>query len=512
MKSHLMFKDQDFNPEQPLLPHHDDLFIDLELEVLLKVMAAGDNSVFQSCKTVLLSSTNDPATLDFRQDILKDCLRNPQVARDLYGITLQVAEKKKKRWSGIFSHYPRGVLSSAVNLMQMFAESLRTLREVTDHHADQFMSEGFLTFFEMIRKELDDAYLDEMDEHLSQLKFKAGAWISARLGSGNEGQQYSLRLPNEKHRNWFKEMINSLLWISSPYTFTVDSRDQAGVRALSDIQDRGLNQAANALAQAAEHVEAFFNNLHDDLTFYIGCLNLADHLEKLESPITIPSFTPADDTRLSFKGLYDPCLAITMDKKVIANTLNADEKNLFVITGANQGGKSTYLRSLGLAQLMAQAGMFVAAEAFSANLCEGIFTHFKRKEDETMKSGKLDEELDRMSAIVDQISPKAMLLLNESFSATNEQEGSEIARQIVSAMLDHQVKVVYVTHMYELAHSLQQNGLEKTIFLRAERTEDGTRTFKLIEASPLQTSFAEDVYTEVFKPSFDRNEPIILSN
>jgi DNA mismatch repair ATPase MutS len=63
------------------------------------------------------------------------------------------------------------------------------------------------------------------------------------------------------------------------------------------------------------------------------------------------------------------------------------------LTGANQGGKSTFLHSIGLAQLMMQSGMFVGAERFEAAPCPALFTHYKREEDATMKSGKLDEEL-----------------------------------------------------------------------------------------------------------------------
>ena len=92
---------------------------------------------------------------------------------------------------------------------------------------------------------------------------------------------------------------------------------------------------------------------------------------------------------------------MSLKQRVVGNDVNADDKDLVIITGANQGGKSTFLRSLGLAQLMMQCGMFVPAESFCANVCDGIFTHYKREEDVTMKSGKLDEELSRMSDIVD---------------------------------------------------------------------------------------------------------------
>ena len=115
-----------------------------------------------------------------------------------------------------------------------------------------------------------------------------------------------------------------------------------------------------------------------------------------------------------------------------------------------------------------------------------------------MRSGKLDEELGRMSDIVDALKPNSLILFNESFSATNEREGSEIARQIVCALLEKGIKVFFVTHLYELAHSLYAKKMGNAIFLRAERQDDGERTFRVIEGEPLQTSYGEDLYHRVF--------------
>jgi DNA mismatch repair ATPase MutS len=184
--------------------------------------------------------------------------------------------------------------------------------------------------------------------------------------------------------------------------------------------------------------------------------------------------------------------------RVIGVDVDADGKSLIMITGANQGGKSTLLRGLGLAQLMMQAGMFVGARSFRAGISNGVFTHYKREEDATMRSGKLDEELSRMSQIADQITRHSMLLCNESFASTNEREGSEIARQVVQAMLDRQIKVIYVSHMYDLAHSLHAQHLPNALFLGAERRPDGRRTFKLAEGEPLPTSYGEDSYRRIF--------------
>ena len=97
------------------------------------------------------------------------------------------------------------------------------------------------------------------------------------------------------------------------------------------------------------------------------------------------------------EGLYDPCLSLHSQGRAVGNDVSADE-GPDSGTGANRGGKSTFLRSVGLAQLMMQCGMFVAATSFAAGPCPRVFTHFKRDEDPSMKGGKLDEELARMSA------------------------------------------------------------------------------------------------------------------
>jgi DNA mismatch repair ATPase MutS len=178
--------------------------------------------------------------------------------------------------------------------------------------------------------------------------------------------------------------------------------------------------------------------------------------------------------------------------------VEANGTQLAFITGANQGGKSTFLRSIGIAQLMMQCGLFVAARSFHANVCRGVFTHYGREEDPGMKSGKFDEELRRMSEIVDHIEENSLVLFNESFSATNEREGSEIARQIVTALLDKAVKVFFVTHMYELARGFYDRNGYSGIFLRAGRLQDGTRTFKMEDGEPLETSYGRDLYERIF--------------
>ena len=115
-----------------------------------------------------------------------------------------------------------------------------------------------------------------------------------------------------------------------------------------------------------------------------------------------------------------------------------------------------------------------------------------------MKSGKLDEELGRMNTIVDRLKPNSLVLLNESLSATNEREGSEIARQIISAFWEGRIKVFFVTHLYEFARSRVCSEPDRVLFLRAERESDGRRSFQMKEGEPLKTSYGVDLYDQIF--------------
>ncbi len=93
--------------------------------------------------------------------------------------------------------------------------------------------------------------------------------------------------------------------------------------------------------------------------------------------------------------------------------------------------------------------MFVTAERLQATAPAAVFTHFGRGEDRSTSGGKFDEELRRMSEIVDHLQPGACILFNEPFAATNAREGAEIGSDIVRAMLDRSIRVFLVTHLYD---------------------------------------------------------------
>lgn len=115
-----------------------------------------------------------------------------------------------------------------------------------------------------------------------------------------------------------------------------------------------------------------------------------------------------------------------------------------------------------------------------------------------MRNGKLNEELIRMSRIIDRILPSSLMLFDESFCSTNEKEGSKIALDITRALLESKVDIISVTHLYAYAKTLFDEQNPRYAFLRAERLPNGTRTKRVIPGEPLPTSFGLDIYHEVF--------------
>jgi hypothetical protein len=454
MKVHLLFADRSPDPEAPQPPHADDLVRDLGLDVILRAMTAGDRYLAAVVPQVVLSGLTDEAAIRYRQRVLADCLAQPAVIRELYAITVEAITAERKVW-GYTKTIPDSLLNRSVTVMRLFLVHLRRLRTLAAGHLADVDSDGFRRLFAEISEELDEPYLEEVAGQLDRLRFRDGVVLTAGLGPGNKGVGHVLRRrvdpPSWRERIGLRE--------TDSHVYQLAERDDSGVRALGDIKGRGVALAAEALARSVDHILSYLEQLRMELAFYVGCINLHEHLARRGAAVAMPDPAASGDRSLAARGSYDVALTLMSPGSVVANDLDADGSLLLVVTGANRGGKSTFLRSVGQAQVMMQCGMFVGARVFRADIRDRVLTHFRHEEEATLESGKLDEELGRMSAIVDVSTPASLVLLNESFASTNEREGSEIGRQLLRAMVEAGIRVVFVTHLHDLAASLVGAGV-----------------------------------------------------
>ncbi|WP_416413874.1 MutS-related protein [Pantoea sp. App145] len=497
MKTYLMYPDAEFIIDNEFYEGYTLLMKDLELQVLFDAMSDGDDFLEAVVKKAFSSPMTEVQEIEYRQAVLKDVIENQETVENMYETVVNcIMMEKEKLHYGLFGHYPSAVLHQSLTYTRFLLEHLRKLRATAEVNIDKFHSSGFRRLMKLLISELNEDYLSEIEKKLKEMTFKRGVSISAELGAGNKARKYILRKVIHPERwQWLHRIFNHE---RDFYTVTIAPRDDNGARALSDLQDQGIILIANAMAQATAHLLSFFNSLRAEIGFYIACLNLSKKLFSRNIHISLPVPIQKGERHLVFDSLYDTCLTLLSDENIVSNNLKTDNKSTLIITGANQGGKSTFLRSVGLAQLMMQIGMFVTAGYFSSDVSRRIFTHYKCEEDSTITSGKLDEELKRMSNIIDKLRYDDLVLFNESFSATNSREGAEIIRNIVTALTESNVKVLFVTHTSEFACEYFSENHNDTVFLSAQREQNGGRTYKIFPGEPQDTSYGEDLFNEIF--------------
>lgn len=458
---------------------------DLDLESLFAAMADGDSFLLETSRRALLSGLTDPDAIAYRQEIASDAIAHAGVVRRLYDLSLSAIEHERNPGT-IFrpTKDPESLLTWSVKVLELELEVLGELHALADDAADTFRSAGFRRFFAMVSTELDDDYLALLREHLDKLRFDGGLLASARLGRGDKGSHWIMHetpASNWRERFGFGSRTPT-------HSFDVSPGDAPGQRALASLRSRALTDVADAAAQAVAHIKDFFTMLRLELAFHVGCINLHDQLTTSGQPTCWPEATGETRRDLVARDLRDAGLALRLDAPLVGNDLDADGAALVVITGANQGGKTTLLRATGTAQVMMRAGMFVCAQSFRASVASVVLTHWTRGEDTAMRGGKLDEELQRMSRVADHVAPHCLLLCNESFASTNEREGSEIGRHVVEAMLESSVTVMLVTHMYELAQHLRADATHQALFLRTAPRTDGGPSFRIVPGDPVPNS------------------------
>lgn len=207
----------------------------------------------------------------------------------------------------------------------------------------------------------------------------------------------------------------------------------------------------------------------------------------------------SDSTDMTARGFYNLKLAVNLEDKseIVPNDLDFDaDRTLYILTGANRGGKTTITQAVGQLFALAQGGIYVPAESFAYRPVDCIYTHFPADEDKTMDLGRLGEECIRFKEIYTDCTSDSLVLMNETFSTTSFEEGYYIARDSVRALMEKNVRTIYNTHMHKLAsdaEELNRGNKGARVASLIMKSDGGKRSFKVEVASPEGMSYASDI-------------------
>lgn len=223
-----------------------------------------------------------------------------------------------------------------------------------------------------------------------------------------------------------------------------------------------------------------------ELCFYLVMLDFFDRIRAAGIPLTFP--TVADTRGIAVTEAYDVSLLAKGEVRIIPNDIAfTAEEPFFYLTGANGGGKTTYLRTVGIAALFFVCGCPVPCRQATIGEISSIFTHFPRDE-RFDGSGRFVEENSRVQKILSAMDADSLVLLNETYSTTNEENAVAMTEKLANELNGKRIFGLYITHQ----HGLSESDIPYLNVL-IDRDDSNRRTYKIARQKNTDGSFAKDI-------------------
>jgi DNA mismatch repair protein MutS len=461
-----------------------DFFRDLHLDQVVSwALAQREEYNLASFFYVPLRETN---TVHYRQEVCQD-LDNNEVAGCVRAFAgrMRRARSFLKGMSQIeVSYFKQGwFLDAAENYWWAVTDLLdglgrlplrsRGLKGFKDYLDDHARSEGFVTLGQDVRE----------------------------LRSDLAGIQYSMLIrgtrvtvaPYEGEPDYSHEIVQTFAKFSQGAVkdFLTEYRD---LRDTNHVQAQVLERVARLYPKIFARLEACYVAHHDfidptvrnfdrEIQFYLAYLEFVQKFRDAGLPLCYPEVSELSK-EVSVESAYDIALASTLvphAAPVVGNDVElAGLERILVVTGPNQGGKTTFARMFGQLHFLASLGLPVLARRARLVLPDRIFTHFEREERLESLRGKLDDELVRVRDILAQATGRSVLVMNESFGSTTLADSLFIGMKVLQQVSDLGALSVYVTFVDELA---SLNEATVSIVAGVVPEDPDVRTYKLTRRS-----------------------------
>jgi hypothetical protein len=284
-----------------------------------------------------------------------------------------------------------------------------------------------------------------------------------------------------------------------------DDSQQRVLSPLFQDLDRLLTQVAQPIAKAlgryARGGAGALTHLEYELAFFTAAARLMQRLRGRGVALCWPQVAPADERCIIMDDLVNAALACRPSEQPVASPVQFDgEGRIAVLTGPNSGGKTTYLRAVGLALALAQVGLFVPARSARFAPVDAILTHFPALE--TRQQGRLAEEAGRLRDLFRQATPNSLVLLNETFSSTASGEAFYLAQDVLCALRARGLRAIFATHLTDLAEKLPEIEAlvagESRLFglvagVSLDAAGEATPTYTITRGGPLGRSYAREI-------------------
>lgn len=501
---------------QPSIDGGMDWVNDLGLEGLISRLSP-DRRYQPFVRQTLSQLVSDPQVIAWRQNVMRDFLNNPDLVAAVEGL---LSGFSNLRHGGAFlGTRKRSYLlevSDKLSELDLYTDIVERLSDALAK--SNLESSALLTLRHNLKALLEDESFVALRAELPGLRAPLD-----NIGSLTIGINLDLRLQPESAVllaiNDFKlgEPVSLLERLIGSRTdelqdtgiaelhHLIRDPDQRLFSPLFQDLDRLLNAVAQPIARALTRYSRASSDtlvkLEYEFYYFIAAIRFVSDFKKQKIPFVLPEIASETDCLLKIDGLRNVNLMMKQADEVVANDVSfGEDGRIAILTGPNSGGKTTYLQSIGMAQVMFQGGMAIPADAAKMTPADQILTHFPRLE--TREQGRLAEEATRLRLVFQRVTGNSLVLLNETFSSTASGEAVYLAQDILSALRNIGARAIYATHFVELVDHIEDilRGIDGrsdlfSLVAGVDLTDDGETlpTFKISRGDPLGRSYAEEI-------------------
>lgn len=532
---------------------------DLGLDILCRNLT-NDTKEQNMIMNILSNMTSDNRVARYRQKVFVDILGSPELRKRMSELFERIEFIRNFSTTRIDSDEKLGFwhLIHRLDELNDYIQCVEAMKDCLTQ--GNIQSQGLLDFKKYIDKLYDDACFAEMKKDIIELKAKSSDIQSVTLGinvndrfeavsmglvsinnkpfkkSGivsnfadalsskdkiNDGNEWNgdmhfhqIDRLHTKNVSSFIENIGGFMALrSTPFvdgsirSTVVKTAEGDGTSNSTFYLDKVVNKMLDSIVKKlrdvlSKYADVAIINISQVIPEFIYYIRFAEYISsKLESGFKFcePQLIDTLGVSMKAKGIYNLKLAESIDdlSELVCNDLDFDtDHTVYILTGANRGGKTTITQAVGIMFVLAQGGIYVPASSFGYKPVDCIYTHFPADEDKTLDLGRLGEECVRFKNIYSQSTSESLILLNETFSTTSFEEGFYIAKDSVKALLNKGANTIYNTHIHKLAADIDEINRDAQSVKASSivmKNNNGKRSFKLEIASPEGMSYAKDI-------------------
>ena len=279
--------------------------------------------------------------------------------------------------------------------------------------------------------------------------------------------------------------------VKNPFSFTesLTSLEIEIYLVLADLKPKLFKRIELFIRKYEEYTDPTLIRFAKEIAFYLSFAGFEAEMNRSGYSFCRPDFNPDKD--MCADELYDlalACVNLQENKPVVSNSFSyhKDEK-FFVVTGPNQGGKTTFARSLGQLVYFARMGLYVPAAHANLHYFNDILTHFSVEESVETGRGKLKEELIRLAPMMSTNKTNSFVIINELFTTAANYDAGIMGKKVLAHFIELNCIGIYVTHIKELSE-----GHPGVVSLRAMLDSNNIQNFKITRAPAVDDACANN--------------------